>query len=238
MLFLLLLLLDSNLLVLNCLSLRNGLLFMIGLLQSLSFLIICRYVNDIFHPVIEVSACVLLIFLFIRLHAFVNGFTALLNLFFLATFFPVTFLILLIRHHIVPVIFYLFPFLRCFIYHHHILNWVLFLNLFFSFWFLLIRLHLLLFPFSYAFFSPRLEVYGQGEFTVIVHFESLHRVVVKFEPFQVDHHCVRKLLEVRPSLGIHFTVMILTEVLVVTFQEVWLDVQVQSLSQILLILNV
>ena len=125
-------------------------------------------------------------------------------------------------------------------------DWLFILKFFkfFNFlWHLILLLCGLLFfciPLNFlnSLFGPPSEIDSLWKFTVVVYFQPLHAVVVEFKPLQVDHHTVGKVFEVGSPLGTYFPIVLFTHVLVVSLQDVWLNVQIQGLLNVLFILDV
>lgn len=115
--------------------------------------------------------------------------------------------------------------------------WVVIIELLVCLFSLLLLLVVVLFLFD-AFFGPLSEVDPLWKFAVIVDFESLHCVIVKFKAFEVDDYHVWQILQVTPAMGAYLAIILLAMVLVVSFQHVWLDVHIQGFWDRFLVLDV
>lgn len=115
--------------------------------------------------------------------------------------------------------------------------WVVIIELLVCLFSLLLLLVVVLFLFD-AFFGPLPEVDPLWKFAVIVDFESLHCVIVKFKAFEVDDYHVWQVLQVAPAMGAYLAIVLLAMVLVVSFQHVWLDVHIQGFWDRFLVLDV
>jgi hypothetical protein len=95
------------------------------------------------------------------------------------------------------------------------------------------------FSFGDTFFSPWFQINLFWELTVVVDFDALQGLVVEVKSLEIEDYRRRKLLDVGAALDIYQSVVVLfTLVLVVTFEDVWLDVEIKRFLQALLVFNV
>ena len=100
-----------------------------------------------------------------------------------------------------------------------------------------IRLFIRMFFLKKTFLCIRLHVQNMWELVMIIDFESHHRIKVKLKPPQSTNQSLRQSFNTRSLDSINFLITFLTEKLVVSIQNISLDVRFQPFIDGFLVLN-